>query len=75
MVPNAFGCGIIIPLVKNTDGDKTVSDKYRSITSSPVMSKVFESTSLEIFGEQLCTDKLQFSFKSNSIVIIILSLL
>jgi len=46
MVPDACGHGIIIPLVTNSDGDKTVSDNYRSITLSPVISKVFESTLL-----------------------------
>jgi hypothetical protein len=66
IVPDAFGQGIIIPLVKNTDGDKTSSDNYRSITLSPVISKLFESVLLEMFGDLLCTDKLQFGFKSKS---------
>ena len=66
MVPDAFGRGIIIPLVKNLDGDKTDSDNYRSITLSPVISKLFELVLMELFGEQLSTDKLQFGFKSKS---------
>jgi len=65
-VPDAFGKGIIIPLVKNTDGDRTVSDNYRSITLSPVISKLFESLLMELFSDYLCTDKLQFGFKSKS---------
>ena len=66
MVPDAFGRGIIIPLVKNLDGDKTVSDNYRSITLSRVISKLFELVLMELFGDQLCTYKLQFGFKSKS---------
>jgi len=27
-VPDAFGYGVIIPLIKNTDGNKFVSDNY-----------------------------------------------
>ena len=52
--------------VKNLDGDKTASDNYRSITLSPVISKLFELVLMELFGDQLCTDKLQFGFKSKS---------
>ena len=66
LVPDAFGHGIIVPLVKNTDGNKTASDNYRCITLCPVISKLFESVLLELFGDQLYTDKLQFGFKSNS---------
>jgi len=33
--------GIITPLVKNMDGDKTGCDNYRGITIYPVTSKVF----------------------------------
>jgi len=32
VVPTDFGCGVVIPLVKNTDGDVTSSDNYRGIT-------------------------------------------
>jgi len=66
MVPDAFGQGIIIPLVKNVDGDKTVSENYRSSTLSPVISKLFESVLLDLFSDQLCSDNLQFGFKSRS---------
>jgi len=34
--------GIIIPLIKNSDGNKTSSDNYKGITLSSVLSKVFE---------------------------------
>ena len=42
IVPTDFGCGVIILLVKNSDGDMTSSENYRGITLSPVISKLFE---------------------------------
>ena len=54
--------------MKNTEGDKIKSDNYRGITLSPVLSKIFESVLLMLFGDQLSSDKLglQFGFKSQS---------
>jgi len=52
-VPLDFGKGIIIPLVKNLEGDKTSSNNYRGITISPVLSKVCELLlmhNLELFA-------------------------
>jgi len=60
VVPDAFGLGVIILLIKNADGDKTKSDNYRGITLSPVLSKLFESVFIDLFGSHLCSDKLQF---------------
>jgi len=42
-VPNQFGRGISIPLVKDKHGDLNNSNNYRAITISPVISKIFES--------------------------------
>lgn len=66
VVPTDFGCGIIIPLVKNHDGDVTSSDNYRGITLSPVISKVFELVLMEVFGDKLTSSPLQFGFKPKS---------
>jgi len=41
-VPDAFGIGTVIPLLKGDDSDPTVCDNYRAITISPCISKVFE---------------------------------
>jgi len=41
-MPDAFGTGIIIPLVKDTTGNRGSADNYRGITLSPVLSKLFE---------------------------------
>ena len=65
-VPLDFGKGIIIPLVKNSDGDKTSSDNYRGITISPVLSKVFELLMLHNLQSFLQSDTLQFGFKKKS---------
>jgi len=40
-VPNAFGQGVVVPLVKDRLGDTRNLDNYRAITVSCVISKVF----------------------------------
>jgi len=66
VVPTDFGCGVVIPLVKNTDGDVTSSDNYRGITLSPVISKVFELMLMEMVSDKLTSSPLQFGFKAKS---------
>jgi len=41
-VPDAFGRGLIIPLVKDRSGCLNDLNNYRAITISPVISKLFE---------------------------------
>ena len=53
LVPDDFGQGIVIPLLKNPDGNRFVSDNYRGITLSPVISKLFEMVLLVLFENQL----------------------
>jgi len=65
-VPHDFCKGLIIPLIKNSDGDETSSDNYRGITLSPVLSKVFELTLLNDVKSYLISDDLQFDIKRNS---------
>jgi len=62
-VPDAFGRGIVIPIVKDRCGDVSSVDNYRPITLSPVISKVFESLLLMKFSDYMGTDDLQFGFK------------
>jgi len=38
IVPDDFGRGLVIPLLKNVDGNQFVSENYRGITLSPVIS-------------------------------------
>jgi len=47
-VPNEFGLGLIVPLLKSDDCDSTVADNYRAITISPCISKAFESCLISI---------------------------
>lgn len=65
-VPDGFGYGVVIPLVKNVDGNRFVTDNYRGITISPVISKIFETLLMVLFQDQLSSDPLQFGFKQHS---------
>ena len=62
-VPNEFGRGIIVPLIKDKNGDVCNSDNYRGITISPVISKLFEYCLMSKFGSFLYSSELQFGFK------------
>lgn len=62
-MPDAFGFGVIIPIVKDKRGDISSIDNYRPITLSPIVSKLFESLLIEKFSIYMCTDDLQFGFK------------
>jgi len=66
IVPLDFGKGIIVPLIKNMDGDKTSCDNYRGITLSSVLSKVFELVLMNDLQSYLKSDNLQFGFKQYS---------
>jgi hypothetical protein len=62
-VPDQFGLGIVIPLVKDKSGDLSNSDNYRAITVSPVLSKIFEMCILHKFGSFFYSHDLQLGFK------------
>ena len=64
-VPDAFGVGIVIPVVKNKHGDLSSVDNYRPITLSPVISKIFETFLLSKYSSYMSTDDLQFGFKKD----------
>jgi len=40
-VPDKFGTGISIPLIKDKSGDANDLNNYRAITLPPILSKVF----------------------------------
>jgi hypothetical protein len=62
-VPDEFGQGTIIPLVKDYSGNLSDMSNYRAITISPVISKLFELVILKVCSKCLISDDLQFGFK------------
>ena len=62
-VPDNFGRGIIIPLIKDKSGDASSSSNYRGITLSSTIFKLFEICLLDLFGKYLTSLDLQFGFK------------
>lgn len=65
-VPDAFGSGIIVPIVKDKSGDLSSVDNYRPITLSPVISKLFESFILAKYSDCMKSDDLQFWIQKES---------
>jgi len=65
-VPNRFGHGIIVPLIKDRSGDISKLSNYRGISISPVISKLFEACLSIKFSKYLSSHNLQFGFKKNS---------
>ena len=61
--PTSFGCGVSIPLVKGKTGNLNDVDNYRGIMLSPIISKLFEMSVLEICYDIFSTDSLQLGFK------------
>ena len=64
-VPEAFGVGIIKPVLKDKSGDLSSLDNYRPITLSPVFSKLFELVLICIYGYLIVSDDLEFGYKRN----------
>jgi len=64
-VPEDFGTGIIVPVIKDPRGDHSAVDNYRPITLSPIVTKVFELLLLHMYSDQMGSDDLQFGFKKN----------
>ena len=62
-VPNNFGRGVIIPLVKDKSHNLNDIDNYRAITLIPIISKLFEQVLLLLCEDYLLVDELQFGFK------------
>ena len=62
-MPDAFGFGIIVPVMKDKTGDANSLNNYRGITLIPVISKLFEILLLDYFENVLLTDYLQFGYK------------
>ena len=62
-VPDGFGVGIVIPVVKDKRGDTTDANNYRAITLCPVISQLFEYCLIHKYEAYMDTSDLQFGFK------------
>ena len=62
-IPDKFGAGLIVPLVKDKTGDINKVSNYRGITLIAVIFKFFEDVLLEICNGFLQSDHLQFRLK------------
>ena len=66
VVPDGFGYGVVIPLVKNTEGNHYATDNYRGITISPVISKIFlvaTKHNFSLFDLDLCPTTLTYNLR------------
>ena len=57
-VPDAFGFGIIVPVMKGKTDDVNSLNNYRGITLIIVISKLFKILLLDYFENVLLTDDL-----------------
>ena len=62
-VPDDFGMGLIVPIVKDRLGDIADVNNYRGITLSPVISKLFEYCVLDKYYMHFPNNDQQFGFK------------
>jgi len=65
-VPDDFGVGVVVPVVKDQCADLCSADSHCPVTLSAVVSKVFESCVLQKYGDMLYSDNMQFGFKKHS---------
>ena len=63
-VPDDFGSGSIVPLMKDKTDNINSVDNYRPITLTTIGSKIFEGRLLRMRESCLSSDELQFGFKS-----------
>ena len=62
-VPDDFGIGVLIPIIKDRLGDTSDVSNYRGLTLSPVISKLFEYFVMEKYYKYFPNSDLQFGFK------------
>ena len=65
-VPQKFGHGLIVPLLKDKQGNHSTSDMYRGVTLSPTIAKLFEHILMDLRGDQFSSIVRQFGFKKHS---------
>ena len=62
-VPDQFGVGIVVPLVKDSLGNANDSANYRGITLSVFLSKMFDYCLINKYENFMPSSDLQFGFK------------
>ena len=65
-VPDNFGLGITVPVIKDKLGNLNSANNYRPITLSPIISKMFEYCILNRFKSLLWSNQLQYGCKKKS---------
>ena len=65
-VPRQFRFGLMLPIIKDYQGNHGDSSNYRGITISPIVSKIFEHVLKIVFSEHLTTSSYQYGFKKGS---------
>ena len=66
IAPDELLLGTMIPLIKNSRGNKHCSDNYRSLTIGTGLAKILDLVILNHQFENLKTSDLQFGFKEKS---------
>ena len=66
IAPDDLLLGTMIPLIKNSRGNKQSSDNYRSLTIGTGLSKLLDLIIIKQQSEALNTSDLQFGFKEKS---------
>ena len=65
VIPDGFGIGTVVPIVKDNLADVTDVNNYRGITLCPTISKLFEYCLLHKYESHMDTNDVQFGFKKN----------
>ena len=55
----------LVPIVKDTHGEKRSSSNYRAIAISSIIMKIFDHILLKLFGDKLAPSCYQFGFMKN----------
>lgn len=63
-VPYSFRHGIVVPLIKDSNGDPTALNNYRGLTLSDICSKPFEYLLKDLFADYLETQNQHFGYKN-----------
>merc|ERR1739840_1626 len=66
IAPDDLLLGTMIPLIKNSRGNKQCSDNYKSLTIGTRLANILDIVILNLQAEKLKTSDLQFGFKENS---------